>query len=95
MSLVTEVVVEQGNTNFDVDGWKVCSFWDTDCDGMEFMNYEVAYWRGGSIDWASTNNCLNYFNCIDKALDYYEDINMGVVSDTVLDYYENKNVGVA
>ena len=79
MSLnVNEIVIEEGD-DFNVDGWKVCSFWDEDCDGMEFMNYEVAYWRGGSIDWASTNNCLKYFDCIDKALDYYEDINVGVV----------------
>ena len=72
MSLTAEIVVEQGNTNLDADGWKVCSFWDTDSDGMEFVNYEVAYWRGGSIDWGSLNGCLNYFTCIDRALDFYE-----------------------
>ena len=27
MSLVSEIVVEQGNENLDVDGWRVCSFW--------------------------------------------------------------------
>ena len=36
MSLTAEIVVEQGNTNLDVDGWRVCSFWDTDSEGMEF-----------------------------------------------------------
>ena len=72
MSLVAEIVVVQGNTNLDVDGWKVCSFWDTDSDGMEFMNYEVAYWRAGSLDWSSLNGCLNYFTCVDRALDFYE-----------------------
>ena len=41
MSLVAEIVVEQGNTNLEVDGWKVCSFWDTDSDGMEFMNQRL------------------------------------------------------
>ena len=41
MSLVSEIVVEQGNENLDVDGWRVCSFWDEDVDGNEFMNFEV------------------------------------------------------
>ena len=38
MTHVAEIVVEQGNENLDVDGWRVCSFWDEDVDGNEFMN---------------------------------------------------------
>ena len=79
MSMIAEIIVEQGSTNFYVDGWKVCSFWDTDSDGLEFMNYEVGYWRGGDIDWASKNNCLRYFTCLDQALDCYSDVTGEVV----------------
>jgi len=76
---VAEIVVEQGNTNLDVDGWRVCSFWDEDTDGAEFLNFEVAYWRGGSIEWASLNNCLRYFRSWSDAIDFYEDAIEGVV----------------
>ena len=75
---VAEIVVEQGNTNLDVDGWRVCSFWDEDTDGAEFLNFEVAYWRGGSIEWASLNNCLRYFRSWSDAVDWYEDAIEGV-----------------
>ena len=73
MSLSAEIVVEQGNPNLDVDGWRVCSFLDTDVDGNEFTNYEVAYWRNGGIEWASVNGCLEYFTCLDRALDLFSD----------------------
>ena len=78
MSLVSEIVVEQGNENLDVDGWRVCSFWDEDVNGNEFMNFEVAYWRNGGIEWASLNDCLNYFRTLSDALDWYEDALEGV-----------------
>tara|TARA_Y100001963_G_C6455345_1_gene297678 strand:- start:29 stop:406 length:378 start_codon:yes stop_codon:yes gene_type:complete len=78
MSHVAEIVVEQGNNDFMVDGWRVCSFIDDDVDGNTFTNYEVAYWRGGSIEWAASNGCLEYFRCIDRALDYFEDIVGGI-----------------
>ena len=74
MSLVSEIVVEQGNPNFDVDGWRVCSFVDTDLETCEdFTNYEVAYWRGGSVEWGSVNGCLEYFSCLDRALDFFSE----------------------
>ena len=78
MSLVSEIVVEQGNENFDVDGWRVCSFEDTDVDGNQFTNFEVAYWRGGSIEWASLNDCLEYFRTWSDAINWYEDAIEGV-----------------
>ena len=75
---VAEIVVEQGNENLDVDGWRVCSFLDEDVDGNTFTNFEVAYWRNGGIEWASLNDCLNYFSNISDALDWYEDAIEGV-----------------
>ena len=79
MSLVAEIVVEHGNQNLDVDGWRVCSFLDEDVDGNEFTNFEVAYWRGGSIEWASLNNCLEYFGSWSDAINFYEDAIEGVI----------------
>ena len=75
---VAEIVVEQGNENLDVDGWRGCSFQDTDVNDNEFTNFEVAYWRNGGIEWASLNNCLNYFRTLSDALDWYEDAVEGV-----------------
>ena len=79
MSLVSEIVVEQGNENLDVDGWRVCSFQDTDVDGDTFTNFEVAYWRNGGVEWASLNDSLHYFRSWSDAIDFYEDIVQGVV----------------
>ena len=78
MSLVGEIVVREGNEDLNVDGWRVCSFLDEDVNGNEFTNFEVAYWRGGGIEWASLNNCLNYFSTLSDALDWYEDAVEGV-----------------
>ena len=78
MSFVGEIVVEQGNENLDVDGWRVCSFLDEDVDGNTFTNFEVAYWRNGGIEWASLNDCLNHFSTWSDAIDFYEDIMQGV-----------------
>ena len=78
MSLVGEIVVREGNEDLNVDGWRVCSFLDEDVNGNEFMNFEVAYWRNGGIEWASLNNCLNYFSTLSDALDWYEDAVEGV-----------------
>ena len=72
MSLVAEIVVEEGNEDLSIDGWRVCSFEEMDIETCEeFTNYEVAYWRGGSIEWSSLNGCLEYFRCFDRALDFY------------------------
>ena len=75
---VAEIVVEQGNENLDVDGWRVCSFQDTDVNDNEFTNFEVAYWRNGGIEWASLNDSLHYFRTLSDALDWYEDAVEGV-----------------
>ena len=79
MSCVAEIVVEQGNENLDVDGWRVCSFEDTDVDGNEFTNFEVAYWRNGGIEWASLNDSLHYFRSWSDAVNWYEDAIEGVI----------------
>ncbi len=79
MSLVSEIVVERGDENLDVDGWRVCSFQDEDMDGNQFTNFEVAYWRNGGVEWASLNDCLEYFGTWSGAIDFYEDIVQGVV----------------
>ena len=78
MSLVGEIVVREGDEDLNVDGWRVCSFQDEDGDGNEFTYFEVAYWRNGGVEWASLNDCLNYFSNISDALDWYEDAIEGV-----------------
>ena len=55
MSLVSEIVVREGNEDLNVDGWRVCSFQDEDVNGNQFTNFEVAYWRNGGVEWASLN----------------------------------------
>ena len=52
MSLVGEIVVREGNEDLNVDGWRVCSFLDEDVNNNTFMNFEVAYWRNGGVEWA-------------------------------------------
>ena len=76
---VAEIVVEQGNENLDVDGWRVCSFQDTDVNDNEFTNFEVAYWRNGGIEWASLNDSLHYFGTWSDAVNFYEDAIEGVI----------------
>ena len=100
------IKVIKGHSDFDVDGWKLCSFLDENDDGV-FTNYEVALWVDGSIESASKNsqcqifqlqqgNQLEYFSNEIQAEEYFDRMagNKSVQLMHWLQRMDDKGIGV-